>query len=79
MKIHMYTYATDSRESMLRPHCVTNSVIDPLPIIVNVLYMHVGTLPGGDDAPWVDKHKPTTAVSLLAAQLVQRLPTLVFL
>ena len=29
----------------------------------------IGTLPGGGDAPWVDKHKPKTAVSLLAITL----------
>lgn len=42
--------------------CVANNVVDPLPIL-NALTWHTGTLPGGDDSPWVDKHKPTIAVS----------------
>ena len=49
------------------PWCVTNTSIDPLPTLNALLGLHAGTLPGGDDdAPWVDKHKPMAAVSLLA-------------
>lgn len=48
------------------PWCVTNTSIDPLPTLSTMLGLHAGTLPGGDDAPWVDKHKPMAAVSVLA-------------
>ena len=51
---------------------VRSAVVDPLPFLIkiNEYKLAVGTLPGDSDTPWVDKHKPRTAVSVDSHSLV---------
>ena len=61
-----------SRSCTFSCECEVASVIDSLPFLIkiNEYKLAIGTLPGDSDTPWVDKHKPRTAVSVDSHSLV---------
>ena len=61
-----------SRSCTLSQEYEVAAVVDPLPFLIKIseYKLAVGTLPGDSGTPWVDKHKPRTAVSVASHSLV---------